>query len=132
MSVDPLLVRRLKKTILSCLAEEEHGRVRIGEPVRRQNEIRLVVDNFDVVNVTTLMRKLPSKTRIFCRAVPRASNDVVLSRIEIYYFLESFWWRVKWIVMFFVWVLVPLILSLSSLLFYTKSSIGNSEMERHS
>lgn len=122
MSVDPTVVKRLKQTILSCLGEDEHGRVRISDPVRRQNEIRLVVDNFDALNVSALMRKFPSKTRIFCRAVPRATNDVVLSRIEIYYFLENFWWRIKWVIMFLIWIVIPFALAFSSFMFYEEDN----------
>lgn len=115
--IDSSVVRKIKNAILSCLHEDEHGRVRISDAVRRQNEIRLVVDNFDVLNVSVLMRKFPRKTQIFCRAVPRATSDVVLSRIEIYYFVESFWWRIKWVLMFLIWVLAPVALAFASFVF---------------
>ena len=118
MAIDPSLVKSIKRSILSVLKDDEHGRVRISDPVRRQNEIRLVVDNFDAMNVVELMKKFPSKTRIFCRAVPRTSADVVLSRIEIYYFMESFWWKLRWVVLFVVWVVVPMFLSLASVIAY--------------
>lgn len=118
MDLRPNLAREIKKKILSCLDEEEHGRVRISEPTRRQNELRVVVDNFSVMNVTELMKKFPPKTKVYCRAVSRNGNDIVLSRVEIYYFLESGWWRFKWGLLFTTWVIAPIAISVGSVFFF--------------
>ena len=120
MSIDThsqtLLVR---EAILLCVKEEERGQVCIGKPVLRQSEGRIVVENFDTLCISKLTNSLPHGCRVYSRAPPSGAKRLTLSRLEIYYPLETVVWKWKSVILTVVWVFCPLVLS-----FYIASGHG--------
>jgi hypothetical protein len=106
----------VKESILANLKPDERGRVRLSEPLRRQREGRIVVENFESLCVNKLIAMLPRRSRVFSRATNRGGSQVVLSRLDIYYPLDTFIWRARKIVMLVVWVLFPIAAALAFLL----------------
>lgn len=104
-----LLVRN---AVFACVKAEERGQVCVGKPVCRQSEGRVVVENFDTLCVSSLLRALPSRCRVFSRAPPTGSTRVTLTRLEIYYPLESAVWRWRNVILTFVWVILPVAVTL--------------------
>ena len=100
---------RVKDAIFSCVRESERGRVCIGEPTRRQAEGRVIVENFDTLCVSRLIRALPRDCRVFCRAPANGVDRVTLSKVEVYYPLETAVWRRRGVILFFVWVVAPVL-----------------------
>lgn len=102
---------RVKDAVFGCVREEERGRVCVGEPLRRQAEGRIVVENFDALCVSRLVETLPAGCRVFCRAPANGAGRVTLSRIEVYFPLESAIWRSRARIMFFAWIVLPVVSS---------------------
>jgi hypothetical protein len=105
-----LLVR---DAIFSCLSNDQRGQVVIGRPGRRRTGAtscgHVVVENFDTICVSDLSRLLPSKSRVFSRAPIAGGGAVTLTRLEIYYPVESYIWHWKCAVLCVSWIVVPLI-----------------------
>ena len=102
---------RVKEAVFGCVRESDRGRVCVGEPVRRQTEGRIVVENFDAMCVSRLVAALPRGCRVFCRAPANGDGRVTLSRLEVYFPLETAVWRSRSKIMFFVWVVLPVVSS---------------------
>jgi len=98
---------RVKESILVAVKPTERDRIRLTEAVRRQSEGRIVVENYDSLDVTELMRTLPHRSRVFSRAPHRGGTQIVLSRLDVYYPLDSSVWRFRKIALFFMWILLP-------------------------
>ncbi|MBE34443.1 MAG: hypothetical protein CMI16_02590 [Opitutaceae bacterium] len=100
---------RVREALFGCVREEDRGRVCVGEPLRRQAEGRIVVENFDAVCVSRLVPALPRGCRVFCRAPTNGEGRVTLSRLEVYYPLETFVWRKRTHILFMAWIVVPFV-----------------------
>jgi hypothetical protein len=100
---------RVKECVLAAVKPDERDRVRLSEPARRQMEGRLVVENFDSLCVSKLLETLPRRSRVFCRAPNRGGTQVVLSRLDVYYPLDDQVWRVRKIILFVLWVILPVV-----------------------
>jgi len=109
---------RVKDAVFGCVRERERGRVCVGEPLRRQAEGRIVVENFDAMCVSRLVDALPRGCRVFCRAPTNGEGRVTLSKLEIYYPLETAIWRRRAHIMFFVWIVLPVVSSFIYLFAY--------------
>lgn len=107
-----LLVRN---AVFACVKAGERGQVCVGKPVCRQSEGRVVVENFDTFCVSDLLVALPSRCRVFSRAPPAGSTRVTLTRLEIYYPLESAVWRWRSAILAFVWLVLPVALAFACL-----------------
>jgi len=105
----------VRNAVFGCVKPEERGQVCVSKPVCRQSEGRVVVENFDTLCISDLIRALPSRCRVFSRAPPSGSNRVTLTRVEIYYPLDFFIWRWKNIILLFVWVVLPVVLAFAFL-----------------
>lgn len=103
----------VRDAVLSCVKEEERGQVCLGKPVLRQREGRIVVENFETLCVSQLAKTLPPGCRVFSRAPPSGAKRLTLSRVEIYYPLESVVWRWKKSILTVIWILLPIIISFS-------------------
>lgn len=107
-----LLVRN---AVFACVKAEERGQVCVSKPVCRQSEGRVVVENFNTFCVSDLLRALPSRCRVFSRAPPVGSTRVTLTRLEIYYPLDSAVWRWRSVILAFVWLILPVALAFAFL-----------------
>lgn len=101
----------VKDAVLKCVPDEDRGRICIGRPVYRQTRARIVVENFDIVCVSELLKHLPKNSKVFSRAPTQGGDSVVLSRLEIYYGLESAVWLNKRCILTFIWLFVPIVAS---------------------
>jgi hypothetical protein len=101
----------VKDAVLKCVSDEDRGRICIGKPVYRQTRARIVVENFDVVCVSELLKLLPKNSKVFSRAPTQGGDSVVLSRLEIYYGLESSIWINKGAILSFLWLFIPIVAS---------------------
>jgi hypothetical protein len=107
---------RVKECVLAAVKPDERDRVRLSEPIRRQMEGRLVVENFDSLCVTKLIETLPRRSRVYSRAPNRGGAQVVvLSRLDVYYPLDEQVWRVRKIILFILWVVMPVVGALTLL-----------------
>lgn len=106
----------VRECIFLCIKEEERGQVCISKPTLRQKEGRIVVENFDTLCVSKLIKALPNKCRVYTRAPPTGVKRLTLSRLEIYYPLESFIWRWKYFILTTIWVIFPILLAFLILL----------------
>lgn len=101
----------VRDAVFSCVKEEERGQVCVGKPILRQREGRIVVENFETLCVSQLSKALPPGCRVFSRAPPSGSKRLTLSRLEIYYPLESAVWRWKKSILTLIWICIPIIVS---------------------
>jgi hypothetical protein len=99
----------VKESIMAAVKPDERGRVRLSEPLLRQTEGRIVVENFDSLCVTRLIATLPRRSRVFSRAPHRGGREVVLSRLDVYYPLDDCVWRMRKLIMFVMWIVFPLV-----------------------
>ncbi len=102
---------RVKDAIFACVRDEDRGRVCVSDPVRRQAEGRIVVENFDAICVSRLIEALPRGCRVYSRAPASGADRVTLSRLEVYFPLETVLWRIRKQIMFMVWVVLPVVSS---------------------
>jgi len=98
----------VKDVILAAVKPEERGRVRLSDPVRRQMEGRIIVENYDSLCVTRLIEMLPHRSRVYSRAPHRRGDQIVLSRLDIYYPLDNRVWRMRKLVLLVMWIIVPI------------------------
>ena len=101
---------RIKEAIFNSINPSERHRVCVGAPERRQLEGWILIENFETLCVSKLIQALPSRCRVFCRAPPNLGVQR-LSRIEIYYPIESLLWRCRLVSFVFMWVVLPGIVS---------------------
>jgi len=99
--------RRVKRAVLSTARVLERGHIKLGDPVARQIEGKLVVENFKALCVSDLVKKLPAGSRVFCRAANRSPDNQILSCCEIYYPLDDCLWRSRYSVLAVLWVVIP-------------------------
>lgn len=100
---------RVREVLFGCVREGDRGRVCVGEALRRQAEGRIVVENFDAMCVSRLVSALPRGCRVFCRAPTNGEGRVTLSRLEVYYPLETFVWRKRTHILLLAWIVVPFV-----------------------
>jgi len=103
---------RVKKAVLATAKPEEIGHIKLGDPVPRQTEGKIVVENFKTLCVSDLLHKLPSGSRVFCRATNRGLDNQILSCCDVYYPLDDRLWRWRYLVLASVWILPPTIAAL--------------------
>jgi hypothetical protein len=97
-----------KDAILAAVKRDERGRVRLSEAVLKQLEGRIIVENYDSIDVTGLIRSLPNRSRVFSRAPHKGGgSQVVLSRLDVYYPIDDYVWRMRKIILLLVWVIMP-------------------------
>jgi hypothetical protein len=97
-----------KEAILAAVKPEEQGRVRLREPTRHQTEGRIVVENYDSLDITQLIPTLPHRSRVFSRAPHKGGEQVMLSRLDVYYPLDDHLRRMRKLILIFMWVVIPI------------------------
>jgi|AntAceMinimDraft_1070359.scaffolds.fasta_scaffold323736_1 hypothetical protein len=101
----------VKDAINLCLRTSEKPHVCIGPSKRSGDHGHIVVENYNTLCVSELLRVLPARCRVYSRAPVTGVKRVTQSRLDIYYPLDGTLWRWKTSVLVLVWILVPLIAS---------------------
>ena len=93
--------KRVLREVKNSLTPSDASRVIISDPVLRQSEAKIIVENTECFEISNLVRRLPADVRIYVREVPFGTQQQVVSKFEIVFPVET---KVSWFkILLFFW-----------------------------